>query len=527
LEQGDPLSDTENQPLSEQPVILEMRGIFKEFPGVKALTDVSIDVRRGELHALVGENGAGKSTLMKILAGVYKKDTGEIIFKGKQVEFHTPRQAQEAGIVTIYQELNQVPQMSVLENIFLGSEIQTGLRLDWKEMYRQSKALLEKLHLDIDPRQRLGDLGVGQQQMVEVAKALHMRADLIIMDEPTSSLSIREIKNLFEIIRELQEHGIAIIYISHHLEETFELADRITVLRDGQYVATRPADSLDIDGLIRLMVGRDLSEKFPKEHFERGDELLRVEGLNRGKLLRNINFSVYSGEVLGIAGLVGAGRTELVRAIFGADRIDSGRFFVRGKEVSIKSPEDAIRYGIALLTEDRKLQGLFLKMSVRDNISMAVLKNLTKGLVTNTRKEVELAQYYIDSMSIKASSHNQLAINLSGGTQQKVVLGRWMATEPRILIFDEPTRGIDVGAKVEIYRMINQLANEGVAILMVSSELPEILGMSDRILVMQGGRISGILDRAEASEELIMEYATASEKPVQASETLAGEDKTL
>jgi ribose transport system ATP-binding protein len=504
-----------------------MRGISKQFPGVRALSDVSIDVRRGELHALVGENGAGKSTLMKILAGVYKKDAGEIIFKGQPVEFHNPRHAQAAGIVTIYQELNQVPQMSVLENIFLGNEIQSGIRLDWKEMYRQAKVLLEKLHMDIDPREKLGNLGVGQQQMIEVAKALHISADLIIMDEPTSSLSIREINYLFEIIRELKAHGIAIIYISHHLEEAFQLSDRITVLRDGEYVATRPANQLDVDGLIRLMVGRDLSEKFPKEHFQRGDELLRVEGLSRGKLLRNINFSAYSGEVLGIAGLVGSGRTELVRAVFGADPVDSGRFFVRGKEISIKSPEDAIRNGIALLTEDRKQQGLFLKMSVRDNITMAVLNRLTRGMATDTNKEINLAQYYIDSMAIKASSHNQLAINLSGGTQQKVVLGRWMATEPQILIFDEPTRGIDVGAKVEIYRMINQLAHEGVAILMVSSELPEILGMSDRVLVMQGGRISGILERQEATEELIMEYATALEKEAPVSEKTAGEGEIL
>ncbi len=494
------------------PLLVEMKAITKRFPGVVALADVSLDVYRGEVHALVGENGAGKSTLMKILAGVYTRDTGEIMFKGQPVNFTTTRQAQRAGIITIYQELNQVPQLSVTENIFLGSEIMHGITLNWTEMHRQARALLTRLHLDIDPRTPLGRLGVAQQQMVEVAKALHQRADLLIMDEPTSALSLHEINDLFTIVRELKEQGVAIIYISHHLEETFALADRITVLRDGHLIATRPAAAMTIDSLIRLMVGRDLAEKFPKDVVPQGPEVLRVEGLTQGTRLHDISFSAYAGEILGIAGLVGAGRTELVRAIFGADGIDSGQIFIDGKPITVRSPRDAIRQGIGLLTEDRKQQGLFLQMSVRDNITMAVLGQLTSGQVTSTARETELATNYIKALSIKAASQHQIALNLSGGTQQKVVLSKWLATKPRVLIFDEPTRGIDVGAKVEIYRMISDLAGQGVAVLMVSSELPEILGMSDRILVIGGGRVRGILSRAEASEEKIMEYATGSSK---------------
>ncbi len=495
------------------PPLLEMRGITKTFPGVQALTNVNFDVRAGEVHALVGENGAGKSTLMKILAGVYERDAGEIWLKGKPVNFTNPRQAQLAGIVTIYQELNQVPEMSVTENIFLGSELERGIVLRWSDMHDRARELLGKLHLDIDPRQPIRQLGVGQQQMVEVAKALHQQADLIIMDEPTSSLSIREINDLFAIVKELKDAGVAIVYISHHLEEPFAIADRITVLRDGRNVATKPTGELNIDSLVRLMVGRDLSEKYPKAIVPRGEEVLRVEHLNRAGVLSDISLTAYAGEVLGIAGLVGAGRTELARAVFGADPIDSGTFYVKGRPVKIANPNDAIQHGIGLLTEDRKQQGLFLQMSVQDNIVMAVLKRLTKGPRVNRRKEAEVTRFYIESMNIKTSSPDQLAINLSGGTQQKVVLGKWMSTQPRVLIFDEPTRGIDVGAKVEIYRMMNDLAAQGVAIIMISSELPEILGMSDRVLVMRGGRIRGELSRAEATEEKIMEFATGTDKP--------------
>lgn len=495
-------------------MLLEMRSITKRFPGVLALNEVNFDVRKGEVHALVGENGAGKSTLMKILSGVYERDSGEVVFKGQPVAFRNPRQSQLAGITTIYQELNQVPYLSVTENIFLGTELTRGVALKWSEMHQRARELLAKLHLDIDPRTLVNELGVGMQQMVEVAKALYHKADLIIMDEPTSSLSIREINDLFSIVRELKAEGVSVIYISHHLEETFQISDRITVLRDGRHISTQPTEALNVDKLIRLMVGRDLSEQFPKETVVRGDEILRVEGLNQGTRLFDISFAAYAGEVLGLAGLVGAGRTELVRAIFGADPIDSGQFFVDGQAVSIKSSRDAVSHGIGLLTEDRKRQGLFLQMNVRENVTMSVLERLTRSLVTNQKKEAVLTQEYIDSLAIKTSGQDQPAINLSGGTQQKVVLSKWLATKPRMLIFDEPTRGIDVGAKVEIYRMMNDLAKQGVAILMVSSELPEILGMSDRIMVIAGGRIRGFLNREEATEEKIMELATATDRAI-------------
>lgn len=490
--------------------LLEMRGIHKQFPGVVALANVDFEVKRGEVHALVGENGAGKSTLMKILSGVYEADAGHIIFKGQPVSFTTPRQAQVAGITTIYQELNQVTQLTVTENIFLGSEIERGPLIDWREMHRQSRQLLARLHLNVDPRVPLNTLGVAQQQMVEIAKALHHRADLIIMDEPTASLSLHEINDLFEIIRELKANNVSVVYISHHLEEAFAISDRITVLRDGRLVSTQPTSDLNVDSLIRLMVGRDLSEQFPKEAAQRGKEVLRVEGLNQGDLLRDVHFSAYAGEVLGIAGLVGSGRTELANALFGAVPIDSGRIYVDGSPVRIHSPQDAIRHGIALLTEDRKLQGLILQMSVSENITLPVLHRLTRGLFTNRRKENTLAQTYVRNIAIKTPSLNQLAMNLSGGNQQKVVLSKWMATDPKVLIFDEPTRGIDVGAKVEIYKLMNQLAQQGVAILMISSELPEVLGMSDRIMVIHEGKIAGFLNRDEATEEKIMEYATGT-----------------
>lgn len=488
--------------------LLQMRGIVKTFPGVQALKAVDFDVQRGEVHALVGENGAGKSTLMKILSGVYQADAGEIIFKGAPVHFRTPRQAQDAGIVTIYQELNQVPYLSVTENIFLGSEWARGGLLDWQGMHQEARRLLAKLHLDIDPRVPVNSLGVGRQQMVEVAKALHHKADLIIMDEPTSSLSVREIDDLFAIIAELKAEGVAIIYISHHLEETFAIADRTTVLRDGRRITTQPAADLTVDRLIQLMVGRDLAEQFPKEVAPRGKEMLRVEGLRQAGKLHDISFSAYAGEILGIAGLVGAGRTELVRAIFGADPIDGGRIFVEGNEVRIRSPRDAARHGIALLTEDRKTQGLVLLMSVRDNVTLAALGRLTRGLFTNARQEQAIASNFIENLAIKTPSQQQLVMNLSGGNQQKIVLAKWMATNPKVLIFDEPTRGIDVGAKVEIYRLMNDLAKRGVAILMISSELPEVLGMSDRIMVIHEGRVAGFLDRDEANQERIMELAT-------------------
>ena len=492
--------------------ILEMRSIDKRFPGVHALDDVSMDVLPGEVHALVGENGAGKSTLMKILAGVYSLDRGEIIYKGRPYAPHTPGAARDAGIVTIYQELNLVPDLSVTENMYLGMELARGLFLDGRAMHKRARQLLaERLHLEIDPRTAVGKLGVGQQQMVEVAKALLHEADIIIMDEPTAALSPREIDDLFQIVREMKSHGVSTIFISHHLDETFELSDRTTVLRDGQLVATLPTADLDTQELIRLMVGRDLASHQPKRPAAIGDEVMRVEGLTRHGVFEDISFSARAGEIIGLAGLVGAGRTEVVRGIFGADPLDAGRVFIEGEEVSIENPRDAIDHGIALLTEDRKGQGLVLIFDVRENITLSILDRLSRGQLTNKAREREIAGSFIDRLAIKASSQEQLALNLSGGTQQKVVLSKWLAAEARVIIFDEPTRGIDIGAKAEIYEIMNELVAQGDTILMVSSELPEILAMSDRILVMQGGRIRGQLSREEATQERIMHYATASD----------------
>ncbi len=490
--------------------ILEMRAIEKRFPGVHALADVSMEVLPGEVHALVGENGAGKSTLMKILAGVYMPDGGEIVYKGRPYAPRTPRQAINAGIVTIYQELNLVPELTITENMFLGTELHRGPLLEWRAMHARSRELLARLHLEINPRTVISRLGVGQQQMVEVAKALLHQADVIIMDEPTAALSLREIDDLFQIVRELKEHGVSTIFISHHLDEAFALSDRITVLRDGQHVATRATRELTRTELIGLMVGRELAERAPKKPVPPGAEILRVEGLTRRGVFEDVSFTARAGEVVGLAGLVGAGRTEVVRAIFGADPIDAGIIHIDGQPVSIRSPRDAIDHGIALLTEDRKGQGLILIFDVRENISLAVLDRLTRGQFTSRSKETDLASAFIDRLAIKASSQQQLALNLSGGTQQKVVLSKWLAAKARVIIFDEPTRGIDVGAKAEIYAIMNELAAQGDTILMVSSELPEILAMSDRVLVMQGGRIRGELSRAEATQERIMALATES-----------------
>jgi ribose transport system ATP-binding protein len=491
--------------------ILEMRAIDKHFPGVHALDGVTMDVLPGEVHALVGENGAGKSTLMKILAGVYMPDGGEIFYKGQPYLPHTPRAARDAGIVTIYQELNLVPEMSVAENMYLGMELERGLFVDSRVMERRAKELLsQRLHLEVDPRVAVGKLGVGQQQMVEVAKALLHEADIIIMDEPTAALSLREIADLFTIVRELKDHGVSTIFISHHLDETFELSDRTTVLRDGQLVSTQPTSELTTQSLIQLMVGRDLAAHDPKKPVEAGAEILRVEGLGRAGVFEDISFGARAGEIVGLAGLVGAGRTEVVRAIFGADPHDRGRVYVNGEEAVIRSPRDAIDHGIALLTEDRKSQGLVLLFDVRENITLPILARLTRTQLTDPAREHDIAAGFIDRLAIKASSQEQQAMNLSGGTQQKVVLSKWLAAEARVIIFDEPTRGIDVGAKAEIYEIMNELVAQGDTIVMVSSELPEILAMSDRILVMQGGRIRGELSRAEATQERIMHLATAS-----------------
>jgi ribose transport system ATP-binding protein len=463
----------------------------------------------------LGENGAGKSTLMKILSGAYTRDTGEIIWEGRPIAIHNPREAQDLGIGIIYQEFNLVPQLSIAENVWISREPYRNRALqwlDWKEMRRKTQVLLDELHLPLDPKQPVAGLGVAQQQMVEIAKALSLDAKLLIMDEPTSALTDTEIKQLFTVIRRLKARGVAVVFISHHLEEVFEICDRGTVLRDGEFIATVDLAGVTEDDIIRLMVGRNLEQQYPKAPTRRGEEALRVEHLNRSGVLHDVSFSAFAGEILGIAGLVGAGRTELMRAVFGADPIDSGRIIVFGKETAIKSPHTAIRSGMGLLPEDRKQQGLVLMLSVLHNISMASLDKLTSRLFLRKADERQQADGFVDKLRIMTPGVNQQVQFLSGGNQQKVVLAKWLASQSKILIFDEPTRGIDVGAKVEVYNLMNSLVESGVAVIMVSSEMPELLGMSDRILVMHEGRLTAELPREEATEEKILAAAMGAEQ---------------
>jgi ribose transport system ATP-binding protein len=488
---------------------LEMRGITKQFPGVLALDNVQFEVEKGEVHALVGENGAGKSTLLKILAGAITMDKGEIILNGKPIHFRSPLDAIQTGIAVIYQEFNLVPYLSAGENIFLGREPRkfNGF-VDFGRLHREAQKILDRIGANFSSRTLVSQLSVAQQQMTEIAKALSQNAQIIAMDEPTSALTEREVEHLFEIIRSLKSEGVAIIFVSHRLEEAFQIAERITVLRDGKYVGTKKIEETNRDEVITMMVGREIKEKIPKRPAKIGEEILRVEGLTREGVFRDISFTLHKGEVLGLAGLVGAGRTEIARAIFGADPIDRGKIYLEGKEVRIRSPQEAIRLGIGLLTEDRKRYGLVLPMTVRENTTLANLMEVAMRGFINFSKEREAARKFVEDLDIATPSVEQIARNLSGGTQQKLVLAKWLFTKSKVLIFDEPTRGIDVGAKVEIYELMNQLAEKGVGIIMISSELPEILGMSDRILVIHEGRIAGELTREEATQEKIMHLAT-------------------
>jgi ribose transport system ATP-binding protein len=490
--------------------LLEMKEISKSFPGVKVLDGVQLNLKRGEVLALMGENGAGKSTLMKILGGIYQRDGGTIVVKGQTQENMTPDIAAKRGIAIIHQELNLIPHLSVMENIFLGREFTYGKSgfVNWSRMRTEAKRWLEQLAIDLDPATPVGELSVGQQQMIEIAKALSMQADILVLDEPTAALTNREIDALFDVIAALKRKGVGMIYISHRMEEIFQISDRITVLRDGRYVGTVRTAETSLDELVKMMVGREITDRFPKVEVKPGEERLRVENLTvRGKL-SGISFSVRSGEIVGVAGLMGAGRTEMAKALFGAERIDGGAIFVDGKQVRISQPIDAIRAGIALVTEDRKEEGLVLPLSVRENIALPNLAKLSSLGVMNRRAEQALSDETIRRLLIKTAGGEQAAGSLSGGNQQKVVIGKWLATQPKILILDEPTRGVDIGAKKEIYDIMNRLAQEGVAILMISSELPEVLGMSDRVLVMHEGRITGSFSRAEATQELIMHAAT-------------------
>ena len=492
--------------------IVVMEGIEKSFPGVHALSQCRFDLRAGEVHALVGENGAGKSTLMKVLAGVYTKDAGVITVKGREVEIPNPRAAQLLGINMIHQELNLMPDLTVAQNIFIGREPRARLRfvLDDKQINEQTEKLLETLHLKLSPRTKVADLTVAKQQMVEIAKALSHNADVLIMDEPTAALTEAEIDELFVIIRRLRDSGVGVVYISHRLEELKQISDRITVMRDGHYIDTVPTPEAKIEQIISMMVGRTIFETTPEvPEVPSQEPVLEVRNLSRGRVIKDVSFTLYRSEILGFAGLMGAGRTEVARAIFGADPIDSGEIYVKGRRVAIKSPSDAVRHGIGYLSEDRKRYGLTLGMDVEANVVLAAFHKFLNwlGLVKSAETRATAA-HFVSALAIKTPSLQQKVRNLSGGNQQKVVIAKWLTADTDILIFDEPTRGIDVGAKSEIYRLLNDLVQQGKSIIMISSELPEILRMSHRIIVMCEGRITGELSSAEATQEKIMIYAT-------------------
>jgi ribose transport system ATP-binding protein len=489
-------------------VVLNMQKIRKSFPGVLALDGVDFELRRGEVHVLLGENGAGKSTLVKILSGAHQKTEGEITLFGTPVNIESPKQAQKLGIGIIYQELNLIPSLTAAENIFLGRERTNFLGLiDTQALLSSARNILASIGLRIDIHQPVKAFGIAQRQMIEVAKALSLDARILIMDEPTSALSETEIKQLFDVIRRLREKDVAIIYISHRLQEIFEIGDRVTVLRDGKLVGTRIISETSHSELVRMMVNRELKDQYPRHRTAIGEEVLRVEKFNRKGALRDISFSLHRGEILGISGLLGSGRTELARAIFGADKIDSGEVIIRGERRKINSPRTAVKLGLGFLTEDRKSQGLVLTLSVKENITLSSLDLFSRlGIISRKREECE-AESFVQQLRIKTPSHAQKVLNLSGGNQQKVVLAKWLSSKADIFIFDEPTRGIDVGSKVEIYQLMNQLTAEGVAIIMISSELPEVLGMSDRILIMHQHAIAGELHAWEATQERVMRYA--------------------
>ena len=501
--------------------LLELREIDKRFPGVHALKQARFDVRRGEVHALIGENGAGKSTMIKIISGVYQPDDGEILLDGGRVEFSNPREAHLAGIATIYQELGLYPELSVAENIFMGhapGKKRFGFQtIDWEAMEIQAEALLAELNIhNLDVGAKVGALNVGNRQRVEIAKALSLDAQILIMDEPTAALTESDVEQLFSIVRLLRERGVSIIYISHRLNEVFELADRVTVLRDGEYIGTHNVADTDEADLISMMVGRTIENLFPKQTAEIGEVVLEARNLNRPPLTRDISFSVRAGEIVGLAGLVGSGRSETAQVIFGVLPAESGEILLKGEPVKISRPSEAVDHGIGYVPEDRGHQGLIREMTIRENTSMAVLESVSNKTFISRAKERLLANQSIQQLSIRATGPDQITNKLSGGNQQKVVVSKWLASNPILLIMDEPTRGIDVGAKAEIHRLMSRLAaEEGLAILMISSELPEILAMSDRILVMREGRLVGEFKREEATQEAIA-HAMMSEEARQA-----------
>ena len=491
---------------------IEIRGIDKSFGGNAVLNGAGFLLDDGEVHALMGENGAGKSTLMKILTGVYTKDAGQVIVDGKEVCYNNPQEAEKAGIVFIHQELNVLFDLTVEENMFLGKEIKKVFGIcDRKAMRKRVQEILDMLGVDIDPTQRMDELSIGQQQMIEIAKALMVDAKVLIMDEPTAALTQSETEVLFKVVNSLRKKGVSIVYISHRMEEIFELCDRITILRDGTYIDTKRIADIDMNDIVKMMIGREIGERYPVRNSKIGDVAFEVKNLNCPGAFENVSFEVRAGEVLGVSGLMGAGRTEIMQAIFGNMPNVTGQLFLDGKEIKNKNPQQAIQNGIGFITEDRKVEGLMLEESIMKNISLANLGRISNGGVINKKKEQELVNKGIEELRIRCFGPQHECNNLSGGNQQKVIFAKWIYTNPKVLILDEPTRGVDIGAKKEIYNIINELAAKGVAIIMVSSELPEVLGMSDRVMVVREGEVRGILNKEEANQESIMTLATGGE----------------
>ncbi|EGQ26819.1 ribose ABC superfamily ATP binding cassette transporter, ABC protein [Sporosarcina newyorkensis 2681] len=498
--------------------MIAMSGISKSFNGNKVLEDVQFEVKKGEIHALMGENGAGKSTMMKILTGIYSRDAGEVWVKGEKVEFKNAKEAEAAGIAVIHQELNILPDLTVAENLYLGNEQTFGKSgiLKTKEMNRQAEEILSKLGLDIDARTVTRELSVGKQQIIEIAKAVSSNAEVIIMDEPTAALTDREIETLFATVRSLQAQGVSFVYISHRMEEIFAMCDRITILRDGQYVGVRKIKETTFEEIVQMMVGRELGERFPKRSLDIGDVKLKVEGLTHDGFFEDVSFEVRKGEILGIAGLMGAGRTEVIQSIFGYRKLTAGQIFIDGKPVTISNPMQAKKLCIGYVTEDRKSEGLILDFSVRDNMSLTNFDRISQSAIIRKAKENALYDLMSKRLRVRTSGPDQAVKSLSGGNQQKVVIAKWLGIEPDILFLDEPTRGVDVGAKKEIYSIINELAERGVAIVMISSELPEVIGMADRVLVMHEGQLMADIPKEDMTQERIMHFATGGDKVVQA-----------
>lgn len=491
--------------------LLEMSGINKSFPGVKALDNVNLKVRPHSIHALMGENGAGKSTLLKCLFGIYQKDSGTILFQGKEIDFHSAKEALENGISMVHQELNLVLQRSVMDNMWLGRYPTKGMFVDQDKMYRETKAIFDELDIDIDPRARVGTLSVSQMQMIEIAKAFSYNAKIVIMDEPTSSLTEKEVNHLFTIIRKLKERGCGIVYISHKMEEIFQLCDEVTVLRDGQWIATEPLAGLTMDKIIAMMVGRSLNQRFPDKENKPGEVILEVRNLTslRQPSIRDVSFDLHKGEILGIAGLVGAKRTDIVETLFGIREKSAGTITLHGKKINNHNANEAINHGLALVTEERRSTGIYAYLDIGFNSLISNIRNYKNkvGLLDNSRMKSD-TQWVIDSMRVKTPGHRTQIGSLSGGNQQKVIIGRWLLTQPEILMLDEPTRGIDVGAKFEIYQLIAELAKKGKGIIIISSEMPELLGITDRILVMSNGLVSGIVDTKTTTQNEILRLAS-------------------